>query len=129
MFKKLLTRTDLHVKLYSNKIEITNLETGESVSQTAVENFSTPRIVIGNFAKANTVIKSILKELNIRNTVFGPKILMQQMEKLEGGLSDIEKRAMRDLAEDAGAKYVLIADHTNSLSVDEARLILKTERQ
>lgn len=130
MLKELFKPICLHIKLYSNRIEITNLETGESVSKTAEENFSTARIVIGNFAKAEKLIEAVLKDLHFRKQTFGAlKVLIQQMEKLEGGLSDIEKRAMRDLAEQVGAKYVIVVDHANTLSVEEAMLELRTAKQ
>jgi hypothetical protein len=128
MFAKFFKPINLHIKLHSNRIEIINLDTGESAAKTATENFSTPRIVIGNFSKANKLIEAVFEELDfrkMRKKTFGAlRVLIQQMEKLEGGLSDIEKRAMRDLSEQAGADYVAIVEHANTLSVEEARLLL-----
>jgi len=42
------------------------------------------------------------------------------MEDTDGGLTDIEKRALRDLAENAGAGKIYIADGEQLLTNNEA---------
>ncbi len=125
-----LFKTDyLYVKISTNAVEITNLITDETISRKAVENFSTTRVVVANFNNITSLIISMLRELGISTSFFSTKkILIQQMEKQDGGLSDIEKRALRDAAEQAGARFVILIDHPNKLSSEEALLELK-ERQ
>ncbi len=50
---------------------------------------------------------------------------MHQLEGLEGGLSDIKKRALRDLAEMAGASKVEILAQSDPISIELALVILK----
>ncbi len=118
----LLKKIPVYIKIYNNKIEITNLVTGDTVSGLPVKKFSTDRIVISDFNIIQELIRSLLKELFLIKS-FLPlqlKILMQQMEKVDGGLSELEKRGLRDLAEQAGGVYVALVDHTRKLSADEA---------
>jgi hypothetical protein len=118
MFKSL----PIHIIIRRNHIQITNLENGNSSSIKALINFSSVRNIVSNFNNANETIKAALNELNIKNTLFSRplNILIQQTEGIEGGLSDIEKRALRDLAEIAGGKKVFISENPQSLSISEA---------
>ena len=113
----------IYIKISTNKIEITNLNTGESVSGTAVVPFSTTRLVVSNFFNAESLILALLKDLKLKRARL--KILIQQIENVEGGLSDIEKRALRDLGEQSGAVFVKLVEHTRHLKNDEAFLELK----
>lgn len=119
----------LYVKISSNSIEVTNLITGETLTRSAVDNFSTNRIVISSFNKTLKVLNEILNDLNISvNTFFKTiKIVIQQMEILEGGLSDIELRALRDVGEQAGAKYVTIINHSRKMENSEALIELQRD--
>lgn len=123
MFKSL----PIHIIIKKNFIQVVNLETGTLSSINSKNNFSSVRNVISNFNNANKTIKAALKELNIKTTIFSRPltILIQQTEGLEGGLSDIEKRALRDLAEMAGGKKVFIVEDPKPLSTEEALLTLK----
>ncbi len=126
MISKFFKTDHLYVRLYSNKIEVINLENGQSVIKNADEKFSSSRIVISNFQKADILLRSIIEELGMRRNFFlRRKIVIQQMEKMDGGLSDIEKGALQDLAEQAGAYFVIVLEHTDSLSIEQARLKLK----
>lgn len=120
-------RTPVYIKLFKNRIEIINLETGEKISRESLEIFSTQRFIIADFNKANALIKDILNDLLPRKSVFPrqTKILIQQVENVEGGLSEIEKRALRDLGEMAGGTPVLLIDHFRPLSETEASLMLQ----
>ncbi|MES2775300.1 MAG: hypothetical protein V4722_14015 [Bacteroidota bacterium] len=92
----------IYVKIYVNKVEVTNLKSGQSVSSLSIQAFSTQRVVIADFNVLELCIRSLLnRELGIR-TGFLPsrlKILIQQLIEVEGGLTEVEKRALRDLGE------------------------------
>ena len=115
----------VYIKICTNKIEITNLKTGEIVFQNAIIPFSTSRIVVSSFVNSEQLIRSILNELGIAKSQL--KVLIQQMENVEGGLADIEKRAMRDLGEQAGGSIVILVEHTRVLNNEEALLQLKNK--
>ena len=82
----------VYIKLMKDKVEITNLETSVTVSQQALRSFSSIRNIISNFSNAKNTIQAALNELGIKHSLLGPnlKVLIQQLEGTEGGLSDIE---------------------------------------
>jgi hypothetical protein len=112
----------IYIKSSKNKVDITNLETVESASKTAEEECSSIRNIGSDFNNANKTICSALRELGVRNSFWTRrlKILIQQLEGTEGGLSDIENRALRDLAEMTGGRSVYIVEHSNLLTISEA---------
>ena len=123
----LFKRTPIYIKLFKNRIEIINLETGEIISRESVKPFSTQRFIIADFNNANALIRNIIVDLLPRKSIFPrqTKILIQQVESVEGGLSEIEKRALRDLGEMAGGTPVILIDHFRPLSNAEASLTLE----
>ena len=133
-FRKLISimlsifkRIPIYIKLFKNRIEIVNLETEEKLSRESAEPFSTQRFIIADFNKADALIRNILNDLLPGKSIFPrqTKILIQQVESVEGGLSEIEKRALRDLGEMAGGTPVILIDHFQTLSNIEAMLKLK----
>lgn len=122
MFKTIKT----YIKISRNKVEVINLETGESASRTATEPFSAERNLVANFHNASETVNAVLKDLGILKPVWRSKvILIQQIENIEGGLNDIEKRALRDLGEMANAKAVYLVEHDRPLTINEALLALE----
>ena len=118
MFKTRL----IYIKVTRDHIEATDLVRGQTFSKRAIKPFSSTRNVVSNFDNANETIASVLLNLGLRGSFFQPqlKILMHQLEGLEGGLSDIEKRALRDLAETAGANKVQILEQSQPVSIEIA---------
>lgn len=74
---------------------------------------SHPRTILGNFQVAEKLVQYGVKKV-LGNRLFGPApiAIIHPMEKLEGGLTDIEQRALTELALSAGAREVVI--HTGS---------------
>ena len=74
-----------------------------------VNPFDHPRMLIGDWIVAERLlqhaIQSLLKSSFIRPS---PNVIMHPMDSLEGGLSDVERRAFRELAISAGARDVAI---------------------
>ena len=118
MFKSLR----IYIKIRRNNIEVTNLETGASSSKSAVNSFSSIRNVVSNFNNAGETVNATLDDLGIGQTFFSRPltVLIQQLEGTEGGLSDIEKRALRDLAEMAGGRKVFICEDSRPLTIADA---------
>jgi actin-like ATPase involved in cell morphogenesis len=116
----------IYIKIKRNHVEVTDLSSGETVSKQAIQPFSSIRNVVSSFKPANETIQSALEELGTTSSFFFKmNILIQQMEGLEGGLSDIEKRALRDLAEMAGANKVFILEKSEPVSTEIALDLLK----
>jgi hypothetical protein len=120
----LLRPIPIYIKLYTDKVEITGLDTGTSISRVASDKFSNPRLVVASFYNAEQLIRSVLRELLETKSFLQPSlsIVMQQMEKLEGGLSDIERRALLDLGEQIGGRSVKVVEEAKELTYAQALL-------
>jgi hypothetical protein len=113
----------IYVKLRRDHVEITNLENGETVFESAQPGFSSERNVVAEFYHAENAIRNAIEKLAFKKVLFfGPSfiVLIQQLEGTEGGLSNIEMRALRDLAEQVGGQKVFIVESSKPLNVNEA---------
>jgi hypothetical protein len=110
----------LYIQVSRNKVTVTNLETGVEVTQVAAEPFSSQRSILSSFDPANKTLVTAMRQLNLKHSFLKTKAVIQQMEDTVGGLTDIEKRALRDLAEIAGVAEVYIVDGKQRLTRDEA---------
>ncbi|QDO83748.1 rod shape-determining protein MreB [Shewanella psychropiezotolerans] len=82
---------------------------GNSSTIKVVNPFSHPRCLFSDFYVAEKVLQHVIKTLHGKAFVSAsPKIIIHPMEKIEGGLTMIEKRAFRELGHGAGAMEVVI---------------------
>jgi rod shape-determining protein MreB len=75
-----------------------------------VENpFLHPRQLIANFQKAEKILRHAVR-VACGKKLFSPspKVVLQPLEKLEGGLTEVEIRAFRELCLGAGAREVVL---------------------
>src|SRR5690349_22058283 len=114
----------VYIQIRRNQITVINLTTGEETSRLAIRPFSTQRVVLASFDPANETVLAAIHDLGLKTTFSSLKVVIQQLEGAEGGLSDIEKRALRDLAEMAGARKVYIVEGEQKLSIAEALSII-----
>lgn len=69
--------------------------------------FSHPRLLVCDFAKAEKVLMQGMREvLGSKLLTPNPVVIMHPMEKLEGGVTEIECRVYQELALGAGARKV-----------------------
>jgi len=71
--------------------------------------FSHARLLVGNFEKAEKVLQYAVQQ-TMKNKWLkpSPRVVMHQLEKNEGGLTDIEQKVLRELALGAGARMVKV---------------------
>lgn len=71
--------------------------------------FSHPRLLIADFQKAEKILMHAVNEV-CRKKLFkpSPRVVIHPMEKIEGGLTDIELRVFRELCIGAGAREVVV---------------------
>lgn len=112
----------LYIKLYYNRAEIVRLDNGMSINRSAKENFSNSRIVLADFLKFENFIRPQIAEVMPANKLFAPQliILFQVKEDVIDGLCSVEKRALLDSGEHAGAKEVYIYEGSNDLTISQA---------
>jgi rod shape-determining protein MreB len=117
-----------YVKLYYNAIEVSNLKSGVTVKRQAINGFSTKRLILADFNKAELLLSEIINELNPNK--FGVSIslktLIHIVEELEDGITELEKRGLRDLAEQVGSKEVYLWPDYKKLTDEQALQELTT---
>lgn len=77
-----------------------------------VNPFAHPRLVVGDFEIAEALLRFALAKLMKNGSYRRPDIIVHPLRELAGGLSDIESRALVDLAASAGARQVGIHQGT-----------------
>ena len=108
MFAELFSNT-VYVKVSSNRIELKHVESGIEVVEIAREPFTTQRLLVGNFTAATaTIIRGMKKIREKRWFQTKPIMIIQPMEKVEPGLSEVEDRVFRELAAVSGARKLLV---------------------
>ena len=75
-----------------NRIKIKNIGNAESMDLSAEASFSHPRMLIGNFSKAQSLIKKAVTSVKGSGLQLLLRILVHPTELVTGGLTQIEKR-------------------------------------
>ncbi len=120
----------VYIRLFSDRIEITRLDSGEAISRNASDKFSNSRLVLAHFENAQMLLRSMLNRWATKKFIFqrGFDAVIQQMEKMDGGLSQIERHALTEIAEFSGAKNVRVIGHTRKLTNKKARAELNKSK-
>lgn len=104
--------TNLYVKISANKFEAKNLSYNEDNHWQvlhALAPFTNDRLLVAHFVKAETVLQPFIKQLLPKSLI--PKsfrILVHPLSHIEGGLSDIEERVLKELILGVGAFKVVL---------------------
>ncbi|PSL13395.1 hypothetical protein CLV44_11230 [Marinobacterium halophilum] len=103
-------KNDLYVRVSKNKFEAQNATTqGEWLSAIAEEDFTTTRLLIGNFSSAEQTLKKLIKEIMPKGLIKkSPGIVIHPTMMVEGGLSQVEERIFIELCLGAGAHKAII---------------------
>lgn len=79
------------------------------VPETAYNGFDHPRTIIGDFAIAEATLRLAHQALNgERRIIPSPIMVLHPLERVEGGLTHIERRALIELGMGAGARKVYV---------------------
>lgn len=70
--------------------------------------FDHPRSCIGDSEIAEATLRHFIRRVTNRLTLLRPTVVIHPLEKIEGGLTEIECRGLHDLAERAGAGRVYV---------------------
>jgi hypothetical protein len=115
----------VYIKVSENKFWLRHIESGKSIDVVAVNAFSTTRLLVGDFTAAETVLKPAIKQIiNWGLLTRMPEVLIQPLEKIEGGLSQVEERTFLELALLSGARKAKVYIGSE-LSDEEVKLKLK----
>src|SRR5687767_3455398 len=75
----------IYIKISLNSIEVTDLDTGKTISRQTIKPFSAGTVV-ERFNNTNEIVASVFKELGVKIGLFQPrlKVLIQQLERSGG---------------------------------------------
>ncbi len=93
------------VYISKNNIQVLNIKTGNISTGTA--NFSTERLLVGDINIAEKLLSDLLKQV-IPKIGLRPKMIVQPLDYIVGGLSPVEERILRELCEASGAAVVKV---------------------
>ena len=99
--------TILYVQVRPDRFAVRNVTKGTSVERTARPSFSHPRSLIGDFTIAQALLKELVAEAK-GGFSLKTEVLLHPLERLEGGLTQIEERVFRELCIGAGASRVVV---------------------
>ena len=99
----------LYVRVGRNQFRVKHIESGADTTVVATTPFTTTRLLIGQFGAAEEALKSALKQIATgRLFAPSPSVVMHPLEMVEGGLSEIEDRILREVAIGAGAGKAVV---------------------
>ena len=97
----------LYVQIRPDRFIVRNTADGHTVDRTSASPFSHPRTLIGTFTTAEALLKTMVSE--VKGTfVLKTHILLHPLERIDGGLTQIEERAFHELAMGSGASKALV---------------------
>ena len=108
MLTRLLANA-VYVRVRKNQFRVRSLESAAEAAFDAQPPFTTARLLIGQFQAAEKLLKRALTEMS-KGGIFAasPQILIQPLEMLDGGLSEVEERVLKEVATGAGASKVVV---------------------
>lgn len=97
-----------YVQVRENRFDIRNVGDGRAYHATASPPFSHPRMLVGDFTAAQACLKSLADQARGSGFALKTEMLIHPMEKLEGGMTQIESRVFQELALGAGASKAAV---------------------
>lgn len=108
-FLSALFPNPVYVRVRRNQYHLRHIDANTETTFQADAPFSTERMLIGNFSAADRALKAALKRAESGRLLrMPPQMLIHPLEMVEGGLSQIEERVLREVAIGAGASKVLV---------------------
>ncbi|WP_221047260.1 hypothetical protein [Methylogaea oryzae] len=97
----------IYVRITKNRMHLRHIPLNKEVTVEAADPFTSPRMLVGNYTRAEKCLRQGMAQLDaVRWWAPMPAMIVHPLELLEGGLSEIEDRALFELAMSVGAKKV-----------------------
>lgn len=108
MIEHLFNHT-LYVKIAKNKLELRKIETRKNIMIYPKKPFTTKRLLVGQFTEAEAALTEGMKKIQEGKWFpIKPTVIIQPVEMIEEGLSQVEEKALLELAKASGARKVFI---------------------
>src|SRR5262245_11492254 len=116
-------RADLYVRISIDRIDVRNVRSGLVSGEVADPAFSTQRLLIGQFMVAQELLRGTVKAVVGWWPFRTRRLVMHPLERLEGGLSQVEERVLQELAASVGSRHTVVWVG-ESLSDEDVRAML-----
>ena len=103
-----LLSNPFYVRVRKNQLRVRSLESAKETIFDAKPPFTSARLLVGEFQIAESLLKRAFKEMKGGIFAVSPQVLVQPLEMVEGGLSEVETRCLRELALGAGASKAVV---------------------
>jgi hypothetical protein len=103
----MLPDNTIYIKIYENRVHVRSIDDRKEIELSAETPFTTERLLVGTFTVAKTLFTKGVK-IVLGRKCFALTVLMHPMEKIDGGLSQVEDRVLKDLALSLGAQKVVV---------------------
>lgn len=102
-------KNTLYIIVYPNRFDLKHIESGKTSSVAAATPFTTRRLLVGQFSAADATLKTAIKNISSGNFFApSPNIVIHPAAMCEDGLSEVETRALHELAIGAGARKAFV---------------------
>jgi len=98
----------LYVQVRENEIRVRNIDNTRSFERKASPAFSHPRMLVGNFTAAQECLKEAISEARGSGFALATAVVIHPLERIDGGLTQVEERLFHELAVGAGASKVVV---------------------
>lgn len=97
------------MKVYKDLVWCRNIKDKKEGTNSAIEPFTSDRLLIGNFDSAERTLKTGLKKVYQRSFLLvSPFVVIHPLENIDGGLSQVEERLLIELSMAAGAQDAIV---------------------
>ncbi len=105
-----LFSTPLYIKVYKDSFVIRDLSRQNPERRfSAAQAFTSQRLLVGNFSQAEACLQQAVRTMLPKRFIpRRPAVLIQPMEMIEGGLSQVEERILNELVLGTGAYKVVL---------------------
>jgi rod shape-determining protein MreB len=107
----------LYIRISPERLVATNVKTGESLSEVpeiaiagkVINPFAHPRSMVSDFTSAELLLKQFVRRLCGKAWFSpSPRIVIHPLGDPEGGFTQVERRAFREMAMGSGAAQVVV---------------------
>ena len=122
---------DFYLQIRTDSMVLKNIETHEE--HTATGKFSSSRLIIGDFYLAEYVLSQLVSEMDLKVRLpLTPhhRIVVQALEKNEGGLSPVEVRVLEEVVVGAfnhKVKKVVVSHNELPMPQEQAEILLNNK--
>ncbi|MDQ8023000.1 MAG: hypothetical protein REI94_14275 [Moraxellaceae bacterium] len=100
----MLSADAIYVQVFADRFIVRNADSGASLEVQRDQRFASPRMLIADFTMAEHQLKQAVR--SVRRGLRAPEILIHPMERIEGGVTQVEYRVFVELGMGSGASRV-----------------------